>query len=69
MPEELAFGKFYTSTPMNFNIKSRSYILTTAELATIYHVPTAVVLTSPHIKRLESKKMGPPAGLPIFEEE
>lgn len=69
MPEEIFFGKFYTSTPMNFNTKSRSYILTTAEVATLYHIPSEVVLVSPHIKRLESKKMGPPSGLPIFEEE
>ena len=69
MPEEIAFGKVYTSNPMNFNNKSKISVLTTNELATIYHVPTAVVLTSPHIKRLESKKMGPPSGLPIFEEE
>jgi len=69
MPEEIAFGKVYTSTPMNFNTKSKVSVLTTNELATIYHIPTAVVLTSPHIKRLESKKMGPPSGLPIFEEE
>lgn len=69
MPEELSFGRFYTSHPYNFNTVSKSYILTTAELATIYHLPTEMVLVAPHVKRVEAKKMGPPAGLPIFMEE
>lgn len=69
MPEELPFGKFYTSHPYNFNTVSKTYILTTAELATIYHLPTETVLVAPHVKRAEAKKMGPPAGLPIFKEE
>ena len=69
MPEELAFGRLYTSHPLNFNIKSKTFILNTAELATIFHVPTEKTLVAPHVKQVESKKMGPPAGLPIFEEE
>lgn len=68
MPEELNLGKAYTSHPFNFNFKSRSLILSAAELATIYHIPAEGVLTAPHTKRAESKKMGPPAGLPIFTE-
>ncbi len=69
MPEELKLGRAYTSHPLNFNTQSRSFILNTAELATLYHIPAEGVLTAPHIKRAESKRMGPPAGLPIFEEE
>ncbi|MEE8131567.1 MAG: hypothetical protein V3T98_00760 [Candidatus Paceibacterota bacterium] len=69
MPEELKLGSAYTSHPLNFNFKSRNLILSTAELATIYHVPAEGVLTAPHTKRAESKKMGPPAGLPIFGSE
>ena len=69
MPEELKLGRVYTSHPLNFNTKSKSFILSTAELATIYHIPAEGVLTAPHTKRAESKKMGPPAGLPIFTEE
>ena len=38
-------------------------------IATLFHPPTAVVLTAPHVKRVESRKVGPPAGLPIFGEE
>lgn len=68
-PEQIPFGKFFTSHIYNFNNKSKSSILVASELATIYHIPAEQVLTSPHIERAESKKMGPPAGLPIFEEE
>ncbi len=67
-PEKLAFGKFFTSHIFNFNNKSKNFILNTAEIATLFHIPTETVLTAPHIKRAESKKMGPPAGLPIFKE-
>ena len=38
-------------------------------LATLYHIPTSVVLTEPHLKHLESKRAGPPSGLAIFGEE
>lgn len=69
LAEESSFGKFFTSHVFNFNNKSKNFILDTSELATIFHVPGERVLTSPHIERMESKKMGPPAGLPIFEEE
>lgn len=69
MPEELKLGSAVTSHPFNFNFKSKSCILSTAELATLYHIPAEQVLTAPHIKRAESKRMGPPAGLQIFTEE
>lgn len=42
--------------------------LNVEELATIYHPPTFIVLTGPLIKREEARKMGPPAGLPIYGE-
>lgn len=69
LSEKLSFGKFLTSHLFNFNNKSKTFILNVSELATIFHIPGEIVLTSPHIERMESKKMGPPAGLPIFEEE
>lgn len=68
LPEESSWAKLSTSHPLNFNFKSKTYILNTAEVATVFHVPAEQVLTAPHIKRSESKKMGPPAGLPIFDE-
>ncbi|MDP3710699.1 MAG: hypothetical protein Q8R29_03175 [bacterium] len=48
--------------------KMGAMILNAEELATIYHLPTLPVLTGPLIKRSESKKVGPPAGLPIYGE-
>ncbi|MBI4993369.1 hypothetical protein HZC33_00190 [Candidatus Wolfebacteria bacterium] len=69
LPEKIPFGKFFTSSIFNFNNKSKTFILNTVELATIFHIPSEKVLTSPHIETLSSKRMGPPAGLPIFEEE
>lgn len=41
-------------------------VLNTEELATIFHPPTHLVLTGPLLKRIESRKGGPPAGLPIY---
>lgn len=43
-------------------------VLNTEELATIFHPPTHIVLTGPLIKRVEARKIGPPAGLPIYGE-
>ncbi len=44
-------------------------VLNTEELATIYHMPTIITLTGPLIKRVEARRGGPPAGLPIYGEE
>lgn len=67
-PEELAIGNFLNLNPSNFNFFSKSFVLNTEELATIYHLPYYFVLTAPFIPRVESKKAGPPAGLPIYKE-
>lgn len=48
--------------------RAAKMILNVEELATIYHLPTMPVLTGPLIKRVEAKKGGPPAGLPIYGE-
>lgn len=45
------------------------FVMTNAELATIYHIPTFAVLTGPIVKRVEARKVGPPAGLPIYGQE
>ncbi|MBI5306163.1 hypothetical protein HZB04_01045 [Candidatus Wolfebacteria bacterium] len=68
LPERSLFGNFFTSHIFSFN-RSKMFILNAAELATIFHIPSEKVLTSPHIEMVESKRMGPPAGLPIFEDE
>lgn len=44
-------------------------VLNTEELATIFHLPTRTVLTGPLIKRVEARKVGPPAELPIYGED
>ncbi|MFY9463096.1 MAG: hypothetical protein WAP52_02840 [Candidatus Sungiibacteriota bacterium] len=44
-------------------------VLNTEELATLYHPPTLLVLTGPLLKRVEARRVGPPAGLPIYGEE
>lgn len=69
MPPELQFWRLITSKPLNPNFLSRSFVMTTEEIATLFHPPTSVVLTTPHIQEVESKKAGPPAGLAIFGDE
>ena len=48
---------------------SKRFHLNTESVATLFHPPTAAVLTAPHVKRSESRKTGPPAGLAIFGDE
>lgn len=50
-------GKYRRST-------AKIHTFNTEELATIYHFPT-IVVEAPKLRRLESKKGGPPATLPI----
>ena len=69
LPPETFMGRLATSYLFNWNFKSRTFKLTTQCLATLFHPPTAVVLTGPHMKRSESRKGGPPAGLAIFGSE
>ncbi|MDO8558178.1 MAG: hypothetical protein Q7S09_03240 [bacterium] len=71
MPEESFFSKIATSEVFDWNVKSKTFVLNTEELATIWHLPSHLVLTAPFVQRVESRKIGPPAGLPIFggEEE
>lgn len=71
VPVEEWMGKLITSYTFNPNFASERFLLNTECLATLFHPPTAVVVTAPHVKRVESKKAGPPAGMAIFggEEE
>ena len=63
------FGRVLTSHPLNWNFYSQTFELTTQCLATIFHPPTKLVVTTPHMIRADSRKAGPPAGLAIFGEE
>ncbi len=69
MPPETWMGRLITSYPFNWNFVSHHIVLTTQCLATLYHPPTFLVLTAPHIERVESKKGGAPAGVAIYGDE
>ncbi len=52
-----------------FNLFSHRIVMNTESLATLFHPPTYLVLTGPFVKRLESRRVGPPAGIAIYGEE
>lgn len=80
-PPHTFMGRVFTSTFFNWNASKRltapgrpiykPFLMTTKCLATLFHPPTNFVLTAPHIRRMESRKVGAPAGLAIYggEEE
>ncbi len=59
-----AYKKRSIFQPPYQNFMNKPYILTTEELATIFHLPGRVVAT-PSLKRVESKRAEPPTNLPI----
>ena len=61
--------KLFTSHPLNWNFYSTSFEITPQCLASIFHPPTKFVVTAPHMKRIDSRKAGPPPGLAIFGNE
>lgn len=69
VPPETWVGRLITSYLLNWNFASKRFFMNTKCLATLFHPPTKVVLTAPHIRRVESRKTGPPAGLAIYGEE
>jgi len=69
IPPHSFVGRILTSHWLNWNFHSKQFILTNRSLATIFHPPTFIVLTAPHIRRVESRKMSPPSGLPIYGSE
>jgi hypothetical protein len=69
MPPETFMGKLITSYFFRWNFDSKTFFFTTSCLATLFHPPTSVVLTIPHIERNQSKKSGPPPNIPIFGDE
>lgn len=68
-PPETFTAALLSSFIYDWNLDSKYFELSIDELATIFHPPSSVVLTAPHMRRVESKKAGPPSGLPIFGEE
>jgi hypothetical protein len=69
LPPETVMGRIISSHPLNWNNASQVFEMNTECLATLFHIPTETVLTTPHIRRVESQKVSPPAGLPIFGDE
>ncbi len=69
MHTEQRMGRFFSSHILNFNWHSKPQILSSESLASLWHPPSNLVLTGPHTQRMESKKMGAPAGLPIYADE
>ncbi|MBI4085560.1 MAG: hypothetical protein HY432_03615 [Candidatus Liptonbacteria bacterium] len=69
IPEENFIGRLITSRFFSWSFPSKRFEMNTECLATIFHPPTVLSLTAPHIERVESKKGGPPAGLAIFGSE
>ena len=53
----------------NYGAAGQMITLNAEELATLYHLPTVLVLTGPMMKSEEARRVGPPAGLPIYMEE
>src|SRR3989344_856482 len=65
LPEETFAGKLYNSVvPWMFCFSHKFCILSSEELATLYHIPTNVVLTQSSMERVESKKLAAPGHLP-----
>lgn len=69
VPIHTFMGRLLTSYVFNLNFHSKPFLLNVECLATLFHPPTFVVITAPHIKRVESRKYAPPAGMAIFGDE
>lgn len=68
IPETTFISKLLTAHFLHLNMVQRVFVLNTEELATLYHPPTNIVLTGQLLDRVGSKKLGPPSGLPIFQQ-
>jgi hypothetical protein len=55
---ERRFGNYNKTRAEKFSV------LNTEELATVYHFP-AIMVKAPRLRKVEAKKAGPPAGLPV----
>ena len=64
IPEETIVGKIYNSYPLRFCFWHQPMLLSSTEFASMFHIPTNVVLTSATMDRIESKRLSPPANLP-----
>ena len=69
IPPETFMGRVLTSYFLDWNFASHRFILNTESVATLFHPPTYIALTAPHMRRMESRKAGPPAGTAVFAGE
>lgn len=70
IPPHHFWGKMMMSyLPFHLYFGSESIHLNTRSLASLWHPPTHRIMTGPHIRRVESRKQGPPAGVEIFGDE
>lgn len=68
MPPETKLGRIMEASLFHKHT-SKLFELNIEEIATLFHPPTWVVLTAPHLQRAESRKTGPPSGIEIFGDE
>lgn len=65
IPEQTLAGKIHNShLPLNWCVFHKPMILSAEELATLFHIPTSIVLTQVTMERIESKKLPAPSNLP-----
>lgn len=70
MPPHTFMGRLLLSyLPFNLYFGTETVHMSTRSLASIFHPPTRFVLTGPHVKRVDSRKGGAPAGMAIFGDE
>jgi hypothetical protein len=62
-------GKVLSSHPLMWNIHTKAVTISSEGMASLFHPPTKLITTAPHTQRVESKKQGAPAGLPIYADE
>ncbi len=65
VPEETWAGKIYNShLPLNYCFFHKPMLLSAEELATLFHIPTNIVMTQVTMNRIESKRLPAPSNLP-----
>ena len=64
LPEETFAGKLYNSYFWSWCFFHKPMALSVEELATLFHIPTNVVLTQTTVERIESKRLPSPTNLP-----
>ncbi len=69
IPPESLVGRILLSSFFSWYTKSKLFVMNIEGLATVFHPPTKVILTSPHLRQVHSKKTSPPIGLAIYGEE